>query len=71
MAAGPRSTYKFNDEWSAILSGDYQTQSTHGAWDQDPSRYGERNVSRFGPESGERINRLMSLTVRAMWASAI
>jgi iron complex outermembrane receptor protein len=55
--------FKFNDAWSAILSGDYQSQSTHGAWDQDPSRYGERNVSRFGPESGERVNRLMSLTV--------
>ena len=55
--------FKFNDAWSAILSGDYQSQATHGAWDQDPSRYGERNVSRFGPESGERVNRLMSLTV--------
>jgi iron complex outermembrane receptor protein len=55
--------FKFNDAWSAILSGDYQSQSTHGAWDQDPARYGERNVSRFGPESGERVNRLMSLTV--------
>jgi iron complex outermembrane recepter protein len=56
--------YKFNDSWKATLSGDYQTQSTHGAWDQDPARYGERNVSRFGPESGERINRLMSLTIQ-------
>jgi iron complex outermembrane receptor protein len=56
-------SYKFSDAWKAILSGDFQTQSTHGAWDQDPARYGERNVSRFGPESGERINRLMSLTV--------
>src|SRR5277367_1809854 len=55
--------FKFNEAWSALLSGDYQTQSTHGAWDQDPARYGERNVSRFGPESGERVNRLMSLTV--------
>jgi len=55
--------FKFNEGWSAILSGDYQSQSTHGAWDQDPTRYGERNVSRFGPESGERVNRLMSLTV--------
>ncbi len=55
--------FKFNEAWSAILSGDYQSQSTHGAWDQDPTRYGERNVSRFGPESGERVNRLMSLTV--------
>jgi outer membrane receptor protein involved in Fe transport len=56
--------YKINDSWSALVSGDFQTQSTHGAWDQDPTRYGERNVSRFGPESGERINRLMSVTVK-------
>jgi iron complex outermembrane receptor protein len=56
--------YKFSEGWSAILSGDFQSQSTHGAWDQDPSRYGERNVSRFGPENTERINRLMSLTVK-------
>ena len=56
--------YKLNDSWSALLSGDFQSQSTHGAWDQDPSRYGARNVSRFGPESGERINRIMSLTVK-------
>lgn len=56
--------YKFSEDWSAILSGDYQSQSTHGAWDQDPSRYGQRNVSRFGPEGTERINRLMSLTVK-------
>ncbi len=57
-------SYKITDKWSALLSGNFQTQSTHGAWDQDPARYGERNVSRFGPESGERINRLMSLTVQ-------
>jgi iron complex outermembrane recepter protein len=57
-------SYKITDSWSALLSGNFQTQSTHGAWDQDPARYGERNVSRFGPESGERINRLMSLTVQ-------
>jgi iron complex outermembrane receptor protein len=56
-------SYKISDRWKATFSGDFQTQSTHGAWDQDPARYGERNVSRFGPESGERINRLMSLTV--------
>jgi iron complex outermembrane recepter protein len=57
-------SYKIADSWSALLSGNFQTQSTHGAWDQDPERYGERNVARFGPESGERINRLMSLTVQ-------
>jgi outer membrane receptor protein involved in Fe transport len=55
--------HRFNDDWKVTLSGDYQHQHTHGAWDQDPARYGERNVSRFGPESGDRINRLMSLTV--------
>ena len=55
--------YKFSDKWKVTLSGDYQNQTTHGAWDQDPDRYGERNVSRFGPEDGERINRLLRLTV--------
>src|SRR5215469_4400819 len=38
-----------SDAWSATLSFDYQRLSALGAWDQDPL-YGERKVSRFGPE---------------------
>jgi len=42
----------FNDDWSALVTYNYQSLHRKGAWDQDPSRYGNRNVSRFGPESG-------------------
>jgi outer membrane receptor protein involved in Fe transport len=40
-----------NDHWSGDLSFTYQRQSFDGAWDQDLVNYGEREVSRFGPES--------------------
>jgi iron complex outermembrane receptor protein len=55
--------HKFNEDWKVTLSGDFQHQQTHGAWDQNPSVDGERNVARFGPESGDRYNRLASVTV--------
>lgn len=42
----------FNDEWNALVTYNYQSLHRKGAWDQDPSKYGNRNVSRFGPESG-------------------
>jgi len=42
----------FNDDWYALVTYNYQSQHHKGAWDQDPSKYGNRNVSRFGPESG-------------------
>ena len=54
---------KFGDDWSATLSGDFQHQKVRGAWDQNPSVNGPRNVARFGPEAEERYNRMMSLTV--------
>jgi outer membrane receptor protein involved in Fe transport len=38
-----------SEGWSATLSYDYQRLTAFGAWDQDPN-YGERKVSRFGPE---------------------
>jgi iron complex outermembrane receptor protein len=49
---GGRVALKFvlNEGWSATASYDYQRQSALGAWDQDPLNYGERAVSRFGPE---------------------
>ena len=42
---------KISDGWQASLTYSYQRQLTKGAWDEDPARYGERNVVRFGPES--------------------
>jgi len=42
----------FSDDWSALVTYNYQSQHHKGAWDQDQQHYGNRNVSRFGPESG-------------------
>ena len=42
----------FNDEWTALVTYNYQSQHHKGAWDQDQQNYGNRNVSRFGPENG-------------------
>jgi iron complex outermembrane recepter protein len=38
------------DRWSASLTYSFQRQSTHGAWDEDPT-LAPRTVERFGPES--------------------
>ncbi|MDE2304081.1 MAG: TonB-dependent receptor [Gammaproteobacteria bacterium] len=54
---------EFGDRWKATLSANFQHQKVHGAWDQNPSVNGDRNVARFGPESQDRYNRIMSLTV--------
>ena len=48
--------HNINDKWKVTLSGDYQQQNHNGAWDQDPSKYGELNVARFGPEWGDNYN---------------
>ena len=42
----------FGDDWTAVVTYNYQSQHHKGAWDQDQVLYGNRNVSRFGPESG-------------------
>ncbi|MGO9038509.1 MAG: TonB-dependent receptor [Steroidobacteraceae bacterium] len=42
----------FGDDWTAVVTYNYQSQHHKGAWDQDQYLYGNRNVSRFGPESG-------------------
>ena len=55
---------KFGDRWQANLSVNFQHQKVHGAWDQNPSLNGPRNVARFGPEAEDRYNRMMSLTVK-------
>jgi len=44
---------KLGDNWKLTVTADYQVQKHNGAWDHDPSRYGELNVARFGPEWGD------------------
>jgi iron complex outermembrane recepter protein len=41
---------QFTEGWSALLTYGFQRQSTHGAWDEDPT-LAPRTVERFGPES--------------------
>jgi iron complex outermembrane receptor protein len=53
----------FSDEWSAWVSSGYQSQRHVGAWDQDPSKYGKRKVSRFAPESGSDYVKTLELHV--------
>lgn len=40
-----------SDGWNATLTYTYQRQSTLGAWDEDLTNLGPREVSRFGPEA--------------------
>ena len=40
-----------SDAWSATLTLTFQRQTSLGAWDEDLTNYGPREVSRFGPES--------------------
>jgi iron complex outermembrane recepter protein len=42
---------KMGDSWTAVLTVNYQRQDTAGCWCQDPTRYAEREVAHFGPES--------------------
>ena len=42
---------KIGDSWTAVLTVNYQRQDTAGCWCQDPTRYAEREVAHFGPES--------------------
>lgn len=44
------------ENWKLSVTADYQVQNHNGAWDHDPSRYGEMNVARFGPEWGDTYN---------------
>ncbi|HEY3784095.1 MAG TPA: TonB-dependent receptor [Steroidobacteraceae bacterium] len=39
------------ENWSALFSYDYQRMVALGAWDEDLTNFGPREVSRFGPES--------------------
>jgi outer membrane receptor protein involved in Fe transport len=51
----------FNDDWNLLLTAGYQSQRHVGAWDQDPLRYGNRKVSRFGPENGNNYVKSLDL----------
>ena len=51
----------FNDDWNLLLTYSYQSQRHVGAWDQDPDRYGDRKVSRFGPENGDNYVKTLDL----------
>jgi iron complex outermembrane recepter protein len=53
----------FTDAWNALLTYSYQSERHKGAWDQDPTRYGERKVSRFGPENGDFFVKTLDLHV--------
>ena len=47
---------KLGDNWKLTVTADYQVQNHNGAWDHDPTRYGELKVARFGPEWGDNYN---------------
>lgn len=51
----------FNDDWNAVLTYNYQSSRHTGAWDQDADHYGNRRVSRFGPEIGDNYVRTLDL----------
>jgi outer membrane receptor protein involved in Fe transport len=48
--------HNLNDSWKVTVSVDYQDQQHNGAWDHDPTRYGDLKVARFGPEWGDNYN---------------
>jgi len=52
-----------NDQWNVLAIYSYQSQRHTGAWDQDPLRYGERKVARFGPENGNNYVKTFDLHV--------
>ena len=61
---GARAAIKqvITDNWNATLTYNYQGERQKGAWDQDP-KYGERKVSRFGPENGDNFFKSVDLHV--------
>ena len=42
---------KISENWNAVLTFNYQRQTTAGSWAQDPAHYGLRKVAHFGPEN--------------------
>jgi iron complex outermembrane receptor protein len=53
----------FTENWSALLTYSYQGQHHKGAWDQDVTDFGDRKVSRFGPENGDNYVKTVDLHV--------
>jgi iron complex outermembrane recepter protein len=53
----------FGDDWQATLTGFYQRQQYRGSWEENPSRYGARNVELFGPQGGYEYYRFLDLHV--------
>lgn len=51
----------FNDDWSLLLTYSYQSSRHVGAWDQDADHFGDRRVSRFGPENGDNYVKTLDL----------
>ena len=54
---------ELNDQWTAHVQAFTQTMETVGAWDHDPTRYGELQVARFGPENTDLDSKQFSLTL--------
>ena len=54
---------ELNDQWTTHISAFTQKMETVGAWDHDPTRYGELQVARFGPESTDLDSQQFSLTL--------
>lgn len=61
---------ELNEDWAATLSGFYQEADVLGAWDHDPNRRGDLQVSRFGPDTSEREFGQGALTVEGSTAIA-
>lgn len=54
---------ELNDDWDMILAASTQSLETSGAWDHDPTRVGDLQVRRFGPEFTEVDTRTASFTL--------
>jgi len=53
---------QFTEGWSALVSYEFQRQSTVGAWDEDPT-LAPRTVARFGPEQNLFETNMLELRV--------
>ena len=55
--------YDLNDDWRITAAAMTQTTDTFGAWDHDPTRRGDLEVTRFGPEYTELDYSQVALTL--------
>jgi outer membrane receptor protein involved in Fe transport/tetratricopeptide (TPR) repeat protein len=51
------------ENWHVLLSGNYQQQTYHGTWEDDPTLAGPREVREFAPSGGYNYSRLLELHV--------